>query len=505
MQVRIVYSGDDQKIDVFSNGEDHLHEEKVDIASKKYFIWTSKQTEIVQTCVKLRAIPKVIRRELIRQNAFIDGKEPTADQLNNKIAYEKRKLGACEDVFTSQELRRIAELHTAIPEDENEGYVADYFVDDDEDIEEVRFGIIVTTKYLQRNRLVDEGLLQVDATYRINWQGFPLFAFGSSSSTGSFFGSGAILGSHEDHKAWEFLFQFVKKQNVEPKINLSDGDNAITKGLKSLFSNTKRTMCWAHVYKNTKKKLASVKAHNEKVAKAIESDIKDLQWSAIDEETFETAYHLLVQKWKNKNFDASMKNLIIWFFDDYFTPQWIETDLKFWFEGANPFHIGNNQGLEGKNNDIKKSHTFRRRLRIPALFECLLNMVHEWSKEKDDKLFANRNDVIELKDKDAGYEWKKINDKPGKILTLDPRKQFTVMENPQNIIRGTVKKLWIVPSSETKKENLKVIAKEALKQRNVKNFNTFDEYIKCRKSCYILEEVELFNGDIDFSVTVGLG
>ena len=47
-------------------------------------------------------------------------------------------------------------------------------------------------------------------------------------------------------------------------------------------------------------------------------------------------------------------------------------------------------------------------------------MVHEWSKEKDDKLFANRNDVIELKDKDAGYEWKKINDKPGKILTLDP-------------------------------------------------------------------------------------
>ena len=82
-------------------------------------------------------------------------------------------------------------------------------------------------------------------------------------------------------------------------------------------------MCWAHVYKNQKKKLASVKAHNEKVAKAIESDIKDLQWSAIDEETFETAYHLLVQKWKNKNFDATMKNLIIWFFDDYFTPQWI--------------------------------------------------------------------------------------------------------------------------------------------------------------------------------------
>ena len=84
-------------------------------------------------------------------------------------------------------------------------------------------------------------------------------------------------------------------------------------------------------------------------------------------------------------------------------------------EFNDPFHIGNNQGLEGKNNDIKKSHTFRRRLRIPALFECLLSMVHEWVKENEDKLFANRNDVIELKDKDAGYEWKKMNDKPCKI------------------------------------------------------------------------------------------
>ena len=43
-----------------------------------------------------------------------------------------------------------------------------------------------------------------------------------------------------------------------------------------------------------------------------------------------------------------------------------------------------------------------------------------------------------------------------------------------------------------------MIAKEALKQRKVKNLGTFDEYMKCRKSCYILEEVELFNGDIDF-------
>ena len=120
-------------------------------------------------------------------------------------------------------------------------------------LEEVRFGVIITTNYLQKHRLVDGGLLQVDATYRINWQGFPLFAFGTSSSTGTFFGAGVILSSHEDTKAWKFLFEFVKKQNMIPKVSLSDGDHAISKGLTSVFPTAKRTMCWSHVYRNLRK------------------------------------------------------------------------------------------------------------------------------------------------------------------------------------------------------------------------------------------------------------
>ena len=106
---RTVYASDDQSVDFFSNGEEHLHEEKIveDENNIKSFIWNKKQSEIVRVGVKLRALPKVIKR-----NAFIAGRLPTQEQLHNKIAYEKRKLGACEDVFTSQELKRIAEKYT---------------------------------------------------------------------------------------------------------------------------------------------------------------------------------------------------------------------------------------------------------------------------------------------------------------------------------------------------------------------------------------------------------
>ena len=71
MQVRIVY--------VFSNSEEHLCEEKIveDENNIKSFILNKKQTEIVEVGVKLRALPKVIKRDLIQQNAFIDGRVPT--------------------------------------------------------------------------------------------------------------------------------------------------------------------------------------------------------------------------------------------------------------------------------------------------------------------------------------------------------------------------------------------------------------------------------------------
>ena len=224
------------------------------------------------------------------------------------------------------------------------------------------------------------------------WQGFPLFCYGSSSSKGKFFGAGVILSSHEDAESWDFLFEYLKtKVPSPPKVNLSDGDGGITKSLKKQFhGHTRRCMCFSHVYNNTRKRIKSVESEDKKTAHDILDDIKNLQWSAPNEKTFDFVYDLLVKKWKNRPMGSRLKLLVKEFFDDYFTPQWVTSELKYWFEMANPFHLGNNQGLEGTNKAIKDSHTFRLRMRIPAFFNCMFDLVTGWSEKEDKEIFESR-------------------------------------------------------------------------------------------------------------------
>ena len=330
------------------------------------------------------------------------------------------------------------------------------------------------------------------------WQGFPLFCYRSSSSKGKFFGAGVILSSHEDAESWDFLFEYLKtKVSSPPKVNLSDGDGGITKSLKKQFhGHTRRCMCFSHVYNNTRKRIKSIESEDKN---DILNDIKTLQWSVPNEKTFDVVYDLLVKKWKSKAMGSRLKSLVKEFFDDYFTPQWVASELKYLFEMANPFHLGNNQGLEGTNKAIKDSHTFRLRMRIPAFFNCMFELVTGWSEKDDAEIFESRFEHLELKEKDAGYEWKILNDKPGKILSLPPTGQLTILNDENHILYGRVNKLWLVPSASLKKnENMKDLAKEVLKLRKNLDYQSFNHYLKIRQKIYVLEEVEFENCTNDF-------
>ena len=93
---------------------------------------------------------------------------------------------------------------------------------------------------------------------------------------------------------------------------------------------------------------------------------------------------------------------------------WIDCGESKWYEGAHPFHISNNQGVEGKNREIKQSHTFRKRLEIGDLVAVLARMVSEWSDEDDHLLESSRSAALEkqrnsLSLKTDGYQWYKVN------------------------------------------------------------------------------------------------
>ena len=116
-----------------------------------------------------------------------------------------------------------------------------------------------------------------------------------------------------------------------------------------------------------------VATFDKEVSKKILDDIEYLQWSVLNEESFHKVYDLLENKYLDK-YDDSLNEAISKFFS-YMRSVWVESKQSRWFEAAHPWKVSNNQGVEGKNKDIKQSHTFRRRLDLGELFDVMLNMV----------------------------------------------------------------------------------------------------------------------------------
>ena len=174
----------------------------------------------------------------------------------------------------------------------------------------------------------------------------------------------------------------------------------------------------------------TVNTFNKSIGAGILGDIEFIQWSVLNHQSFNKVYDLLEQKYLRKH-DATLNKAIETFFQ-YMRSVWIESKQNLWFEGAHPWKISNNQGVEGKNKAIKQSHTFRRRLDMGQLFNVLLNMVSEWSREDRSLLLSSRLDSLfdqkdSLKLRTEGYQWYKRNmSKSDRILRINPRGKYSV-------------------------------------------------------------------------------
>ena len=121
--IRYLTTSDEVVIDVDENYE-HVHEREGNFEhNTNVFQWTSQQAEIIIQGILNEAKPAVIRRNLTRNNAFINGNEPTALQLSNKIAYLRRTLKSSSQILTTHDLRENIATKLQIPEDENQAYI----------------------------------------------------------------------------------------------------------------------------------------------------------------------------------------------------------------------------------------------------------------------------------------------------------------------------------------------------------------------------------------------
>ena len=250
-EIRIVFPSDSLEVFVQEAGR-HEHIENPDFVDKSLgFRWSRLATDTIATGIQNGATPKVILRNLRDKNCFSESEEPTLIQLYNKISHLKKIMNLSEHIENTHQMRQKIENHLEVPDNDIEGYIPYYSIQDDvESNEKTRFCVIFSTKRLM-SFLTKSEILHIDATYRLTWQGYPVMIVGVSSDTGKFFESMSVLSSHEDSVAWSKIYQYTHSLNVHPKFQMSDGAQSITKAGIETFGDCQECqdseclMCWS--------------------------------------------------------------------------------------------------------------------------------------------------------------------------------------------------------------------------------------------------------------------
>ena len=211
-------------------------------------------------------------------------------------------------------------------------------------------------------------------------------------------------------------------------------------------------MCWPHTSRNLDKNLIIMKRNskNEELPKKVKSDIAYFQWATTENEyltNFKSLKNKYVGQENSNKFNKAEREALETFFK-YFEEVWgPESPIKNWYAGANPYHITQNQGIEGKNKAIKKSYTFKSRVSVSKLFQIIKVMLKEWSEQDDDLLFKHRLALLDteegLKLKTEGWKWAERNQHGSgtvmKVERTNKHGKFSVVEAAK---LGSVEMIW---------------------------------------------------------------
>ena len=190
---------------------------------------------------------------------------------------------------------------------------------------------------------------------------------------------------------------------------MADGAWEMTRSMKEVFGDeVVRLMCWSHTNRNYTKKIKSISKINKNLAKEIDIDICKIQWMVQTEQEFINVYELFEKKYMEGNFIGKEKEAIEIFFS-YFRAQWGPgSHVSKWYEGANPFSISSNQGVENKNLEIKDDFSYRERLDMTKFVKMQEGIVTHNSMNDDSILYLPRVAILKP-DSDGKIDKKAFN------------------------------------------------------------------------------------------------
>lgn len=290
------------------------------------------------------------------------------DEVNPKYRqheYQLKKFRSAEvkPVVSVGDIAEFCTDNSTLPQGENEHFVLKWETSTTN--EEMYFRFCMCTPYLLK-QFETLTTICIDATYKLNWMGFPLIVMGTVDRGKRFHPLLYGCSSKETSEDYAFFFGAVKegvKTHGEKEFNaqilIADGDNAIRNGFYSAFPNAKLVvMCYAHVIRNCRKR-PFVSKNNKTL---ILDDIGLLQLAANREE-FDAMSTLFLKKWKELEPD----------FISYFKNEWLTSRCN-WFEGAADYTPSTNNALESHNSNIKRNWTFRKRLQMNQFFVAMIEM-----------------------------------------------------------------------------------------------------------------------------------
>ena len=112
-------------------------------------------------------------------------------------------------------LQELCEGRKAIPSDEDTAFVLYYFIhaeSTDPDKQVVRI-VVSTWRLLQMMRKSD--MVQLDATYKVMWQGYPVMVLGTSDHNQVFHSYGLAVCNTESTEGFPFNFQSLHNFDLE--------------------------------------------------------------------------------------------------------------------------------------------------------------------------------------------------------------------------------------------------------------------------------------------------
>lgn len=360
-----------EEIVLLHNSHEHNHTEL--LAGQKQ-IMSDEMIDFVNCLLEKNvtqydAIKKFIEEARQKESILLDEPIPTARQ----IEYRRKKFrdSNVKPLINVGDLMKWCEAHSSYPDNDDEAFVLAHECSAISD-KDMQFRFCLSTPTLLR-KFIGLKQISIDATYKLNWNGFPLIILGTVDRAKKFHPLVYACSTNETTNDYTFIFESIQtaievlyESSFEPTTIIADEAHSIRNAFFNVFTSADLgIMCFPHVIRNIRKRQFKVKNNKQLIL----DDIRKIQKSP-NRAMFEMMCDLFCQKWQEFESD----------FIDYFRKQWLG-DLNNWFEGAAEYTPSTNNGVESHNANIKRKVTLRKRLPLNQFLDSMKNLTETCSQQ----------------------------------------------------------------------------------------------------------------------------